>query len=88
MHHRKQSNVKPQPEASKNVLRNVIAISFILQATFIGIRGNLDVLSGKPVLDVLPGMITRGIELIIKAQGVQKRLQKRDRNTHSERSIR
>lgn len=61
-----------------------INAALVLQATLIGIRGNFDILSGKPVLDVLPGMITQGIELIIKAQGVQKRLQKRDRNFRSE----
>jgi hypothetical protein len=66
---------------SKNVLPKVIALAFVLQAILIGVRGNLDVLSGKPVLNVLQGMITQGIELIIKAQGVQKRLNKSDRKS-------
>ena len=69
---------------SKNVLPKVIALAFVLQAILIGVRGNLEVLSGKPVLNVLQGMITQGIELIIKAQGVQKRLKKSDRKPRSD----
>ncbi len=63
----KQQVKKQQPEASKNFLRQVIAVSFVVQAALIGVRGNLDVLSGKPVLDVIQGMIAQGVSLIVKA---------------------
>lgn len=63
----KQQQKKQQPEASKNVLRQVIAVSFVVQAALIGLKGNLDVLSGKPVLDVIQGMIAQGVSLIVKA---------------------
>ena len=53
-------------------VRRVIAIAFLTQAVIIGIRGNLDVLSGKPTLDVIQGMIVQGIELIIKANRSRK----------------
>jgi hypothetical protein len=56
-----------------------MAVSFAVQAVLIGVRGNLDVLSGKPVLDVIPWMMTQGVELIIKAQGTEKRSEKSDR---------
>ena len=59
-----------------------MAVSFAVQAVLIGVRGNLDVLSGKPVLDVIPWMMTQGIELIIKAQDAEKRSEKRDRKSH------
>lgn len=63
----KQQVKKQQPEASKNFLRQVIAVAFVVQAALIGVRGNLDVLSGKPVLDVIQGMIAQGVSLIVKA---------------------
>ena len=63
----KQQVKKQQPEASKNFLRQAIAVSFVVQAALIGVRGNLDVLSGKPVLDVIQGMIAQGVSLIVKA---------------------
>ena len=69
---------------SKNVLPKIIALAFVLQAILIGVRGNIDILSGKPVLNVLQGMITQGIELILKAQDVQKRLKKSDRKPRSD----
>ncbi len=68
-------------DKQQKFLQGIIAVSFVVQAALIGVNGNLDVLSGKPVLDVLQGMITQGIELIIKAQGVQKRLKKSDRKS-------
>jgi hypothetical protein len=74
---------KSQDKLQKFLQRS-IAIFFVVQAALIGVRGNLDVLSGKPVLNVLQGMITQGIELIIKAQGVQKRLKKSDRKPRSD----
>jgi len=79
-----------QPEYTKSnksqqkqqgFLRRVITGALVAQATLIVVNGNLDVLSGQPVLDVIPGMITQGIELILKTQGVQKRLKTRDRNS-------
>ena len=71
-------------QKQQKFLQRIIAIAFVLQAALIGVRGNLDVLSGKPVLNVLQGMINQGIELIIKAQGVQKRLKKSDRLPRSD----
>ncbi len=79
MNNGKQHQKKQQPEASKNVLRKVVALAFVTQATLIGVTGNLDILSGKPVLNIIQGMIAQGIELIIKAQGIQKTLKKSDR---------
>jgi hypothetical protein len=38
-----------------------------VQTALIGVKGNLDVLSGKPVLDVIPSMIAQGVSLIVKA---------------------
>lgn len=59
-------------------LQRIITLAFVVQAALIGVSGNLDILSGKPVLDVIQDMITQGIELIIKAQRVEKRLKKSD----------
>jgi hypothetical protein len=56
-----------------------IAIAFLTQAIIISIRGNLDVLSGKPMLDVIPWMITQGIELIVKTHRTQKSVEESDR---------
>ncbi len=63
-------------------LRRIIAVSFIVQAALIGARGDRDVLSGKSPLDVVPWMITQGIELILKAQRVEKNLKHSDRKSH------
>jgi len=62
-------------------LPRIIAVSFVAQAALIGVRGNLDVLSGKSPLDVVPWMITQGIELILKAQGAEKRIEQSDRKS-------
>lgn len=59
----------------------ILVFFFVMQAALIGVRGNLDVLSGKPILDVLQGMISQGIELIIKVQSTQKSLKNRDAKT-------
>ena len=83
MNYRKQAHHQPQPEAKNTVWRKVITVAFVAQATLIAVNGNLDVLLGQPVLDVIPGMITQGIELILKTQAVQKRLKTRDRNSRS-----
>ncbi len=71
---------KNQPQkATQKFVGRVIASAFILQAIIIGIKGNLDVLSGKPVLDVIPWMITQGIELIVKTRRTQKSAEEIDR---------
>ncbi|HEY9675222.1 MAG TPA: hypothetical protein V6D11_27520 [Waterburya sp.] len=79
----KQPHKKQQPKASKISLQRIIAVAFAVQAALIGVRGNLDVLSGKSPLDVIPSMITQGVELILKAQRAEKRLKERDRKPHS-----
>ena len=60
-------------------IRRAIASAFILQAVIIGVQGNLDVLSGKPALDIIQGMIFQGIELIVKANRSRKSVKKIDR---------
>ncbi len=70
----KQPHKKQQPEASKNVLRQVITSLLILQALFMVIKGDRDILSGKSPLDVVPWMSTKGIELLLKAHTTQKSL--------------
>lgn len=70
-------NQKSQDNLQK-FLRRIIAASFAVQAILIGVRGNLDVLSGKSPLDVIPSMLAQGVELIFKAQRVEKSLKKSD----------
>ena len=65
-------------DKSQNFLQRIIAVSFAVQAALIGVRGNLDVLSGKSPLDVIPSMLAQGVELILKAQRAEKRLKKSD----------
>jgi hypothetical protein len=72
-------------QASKTVqselqtfLQRIITVSFVVQAALIGVIGNRDVLSGKSPLDVVPWMVTQGVELILKAHRAQKSLQERD----------
>ena len=74
----KQPHKKQQPEASKNVWRQVITSLLILQALFMVIKGDRDVLSGKSPLDVVPWMITQGVELILKAHRAEKSLKECD----------
>lgn len=64
---------------TQKIAKNFFAIAFLTQAMIIGIRGNLDVLSGKPILDVMPWMITQAIELIVKANRTQKSVEESDR---------
>ena len=69
------------PESQDNqqkFLHRIMIVSFVMQAALIGIRGNFDVLSGKPLFDVLQGMIAQGIELILKAQRTEESIKKRD----------
>ncbi|WP_293149767.1 MULTISPECIES: hypothetical protein [unclassified Microcoleus] len=60
-------------------IHQAIAIAFILQAVIIGVKGNLDIESGKPALDVIQGMLFHGIELIVKANRSRKSVEKIDR---------
>jgi len=60
-------------------MRRSIASAFLTQAIIIGINGNLDVRSGKPVLDVIPPMITQAIQLIVKTHRTQKSVEEIDR---------
>ena len=69
---------KPQKATQKFVGR-VIAGALILQAVIICVQGNLDVVSGKPALDVIQGMIFQGIELIVKAIRSRKSVEEIDR---------
>lgn len=78
------TKINKSQDSQQKFLRRIIAFSFAVQAILIGVKGNLDVLSGKPVLDVIPWMITQSIELIIKAQGVQEKLKKSDRKPRSD----
>ena len=55
-------------------LQRIITVSFVVLAALIGVRGNLDVLSGKSPLDVIPWMITQSVELILKVHRVEKSL--------------
>jgi hypothetical protein len=75
----KHPHKKQQPEARKNVLRQVITSLLILQALFLVIKGNLDVVSGKSPLDVVPWMITQSVELILKAHRAEKIIKESDR---------
>jgi hypothetical protein len=59
-------------------LQRIIAVSFVAQAALMGVKGNLDVLSGKSPLDVIPWMITQGIELILKAHRAEKSIKESD----------
>ena len=74
----KHPHKKQQPEGRKNVLRQVISSLLILQALFMVIKGDRDVLSGKSPLDVVPWMITQGVELILKAHRAEKSLKECD----------
>ena len=69
-------------EKKQKFLQRIIVVSFAVQAILIGMRGNLDVLSGKSPLDVIPSMLAQGVELILKAQRAEKRLKKCDRILH------
>jgi hypothetical protein len=71
-------------DKQQKFLQRIIALSFAVQATLIGVRGNLDVLSGKSPLDVIPSMLAQGIELILKAQRAEKRIEQSDRKPGSD----
>jgi hypothetical protein len=61
------TKIDKSQDKQQKFLQRIIAVSFVVQAALIGVRGNLDVLSGKPVLDVIQGMIVQGVSLIVKA---------------------
>jgi hypothetical protein len=63
----KNTKIDKSQDKQQNFLQRIIAVSFVAQAALIGVKGNLDVLSGKPVLDVIPSMIAQGVSLIVKA---------------------
>ncbi len=65
-------------------LQRIITVSFVVQAALIGVKGNLDVLSGKSPLDVIPSMFAQGVELILKAHRAGKNLKECDRKSHSD----
>jgi hypothetical protein len=54
--------------------KQFVSVLLVLQVILIGVRGNLDVFSGKSPLDVIPSMLAQGIELILKAQRAEKSL--------------
>ncbi|MFB2835069.1 hypothetical protein [Floridanema evergladense] len=62
---------------SGKLVQKLIAVSLIIQAIIIGVKGNIDVLSGKNPIDVIQSMIAQGIELIIKAYNAEKRIGKK-----------
>ena len=64
-------------DTHQKLLQRIIAVSFAVQAALIGVRGNLDVLSGKSPLDVIPSMLAQGVDLILKAQRAEKRIEER-----------
>jgi hypothetical protein len=63
----KNTKIDKSQDKQQKFLQRIIAVSFVAQAALIGVKGNLDVLSGKPVLDVIPSMIAQGVSLIVKA---------------------
>jgi hypothetical protein len=80
IHHSRITKSEKSQGKQPRFLQRFIALAFITQATLIGVKGNLDILSGKPVLDVIPSMLTQGIALILKAHRTQANLKKSDRN--------
>ncbi|NEP13480.1 MAG: hypothetical protein F6K14_25400 [Symploca sp. SIO2C1] len=71
------------PQKKQKNLQRIIAICFVLQAAIIGVRGNLDALSGKPALNTIPRMIIQGVALIIKAKGAEKKDHKKRSQIYS-----
>lgn len=71
-------------DKQQKFLQRIIAVALVALAALIGVRGNLDVLSGKSPLDVIPWMITQGIELILKAHRAEKGIKESDRKSHSD----
>ena len=80
----KYTNTHNSQEKQRKLLQRLIAVSFIALASLIGVRGNLDVLSGKSPLDVIPSILAQGIELILKAHRTEKSLKESARKPHSD----
>ncbi len=78
----KNTKIDKSQNKQQKFLQRIIAVSFVAQAALIGVRGNLDVLSGKSPLDVVPSMFAQGIELILKAQRAEKSIEESDRKPH------
>ena len=68
---------------SGKLVQNFIVVALIIQAIIIGIKGNIDVLSGKSPIDVIQLMIVQGVELIIKAYNAEKRIGKKIDRTNN-----
>ena len=64
---------------NQKIVKNFFVTASIVLAILIGVKGNLDVHSGKPVLDVIPSMIIQAGELIIKTRRTQKSFEEIDR---------
>jgi hypothetical protein len=64
---------------SQKIAKKFFAIAFLTQAMIIGIKGNLDVQSGKPILDVIPWMIIQDTVLMLKVLRTQKSVEESDR---------
>jgi hypothetical protein len=77
------TKIDKSQDKQQKFLQRIIAVSFVAQAALIGVRGNLDVLSGKSPLDVIPSMLAQGIELILKAHRTEKSLKQRNRKSPS-----
>ena len=75
------TKIEKSQDKSQKFLQRIIAVLFAVQAALIGVRGNLNVLSGKSPLDVIPSMLAQGIELILKAQRAEKRIEERHRKS-------
>ncbi len=54
-------------DSHQKLHRQIIATSFVIQAVLIGVMGNIRVISGDPLLDVIPSMLAQGVSLVVKA---------------------
>jgi hypothetical protein len=78
--YKKVPNMKNNSQSNQHkFIRQASATAPIVLAILICVKGNLDVHSGKPVLDVIPSMIIQAGELIIKTRRTQKSFEEIDR---------
>lgn len=63
----------------QKIVKRLITLAFILQAVLIGVKVNLDVQSGKPLIEVIQWMIFQVIELGVKVDRTQKSVEEIDR---------
>ena len=63
----------------QKIVKRLITLAFILQAVLIGVKVNLDVQSGKPLIEVIQWMIFQVIELGVKVDRTQKSVEESDR---------